>query len=211
MIGKILPKLCLFVTLGVVPLFANVEQLETNPQVQHCGFIRRQTSTAAAYGKLSASASIPTLIIASPQASIPSLTGWQPFPVDTFSTFSNTSSPDPTNATIIVEKSGTYLLNALLTVAYPDPGTDGPADLTNYAIGVIINGVLQADSIGSFHISTEAGQENPGLLFSASLSDLVTLTEDSTVQFVVSGGLGSAGPSFLNVVSANATVTRIGL
>lgn len=214
MLRKLLSNSILFAMLGVVPLIANIDQLETNQLTScrgshHCSH-RKHSRNFAAYGKLSASSSIDNLVIENPQSSIPPTTGWQPFPVDTFSTSLNTFSPDPSSATILVPKAGTYLLNALLTVAYPDPGSNGPDDLTNYSIGVIINNVLQNDAIGSFHISTEANKENPGLLFSASLSDLVTLPEESTVQFVIAAGAGSASPFFLNVSSANASIVRVG-
>ncbi len=161
-----------------------------------------------AFGKLSASPTFGSLFINNPQGSIPPTTGWQPFPVDTFSTYSQTYSFDPCDAVITVLNAGTYLVNALLTLAYPTPGSDGPEDLTQYVIGIIVNGQLQFDSIGSLHISTEAGQENPGLLFSASLSDLIAVPADSTIQFVIAGSSGAAS-SFMEVVSANATVVQV--
>lgn len=212
MIRKILPNLLLFVAFSTFQLAAEAGQLEFqqdhNTRSHHC-HLNRNESRRAAYGKLSASSAISTLAITNPQSAIPPLTGWQPFPVDTFSTFLNTSSPNPASATILVPNAGTYQLNALLTLAYPAPSA-GPDDLTNYVIGVFVNNVLQNDSIGSFHISTEAGGENPGLLFSANLSDLVTLPENSTVQFVVAAGLGAGDPAIMDVVSANATIVRVG-
>lgn len=198
-LSKVMGNL-MFITLATAPLAASHHH-SSSSQVQ----VIEQS-----YGKLSASPTISDLVIVNPQASLPSVTGWQPFPVDTFSTALNTTSPDPTNATIIVQNSGTYLVNALLTLEYPAPGTDGPLDLTNYCIAIIVNDQLQLDSIGSFHISTEGGRENPGLLFSCSLSDIVTLPANSTIQFVVSGGLGATSPVFMVVASANGTVTQIG-
>lgn len=196
---KLISSCAFFVALTTTSLFANC--CHHHSLIQH---------VEQSYGKLSASPEIETLTILTPQVSLPSLTGWQPFPVDTFSTFLRTTSDDPTNATITVKNSGTYLINALLTLQYPDPGTDGPDDLTGYCIGLIINGELQLDSIGSLHISTEAGNENPGLLFSASLSDLITLPKNSTIQFVVSGSNGSGDPAYMIVASANGTVVQVG-
>lgn len=167
------------------------------------------TVMGQAYGKLFASAEIGQLTITSVQGSVPATTGWQSFPVDSFSTSLKTTAADPTNATITVLSGGTYLVNALLTLKYPDPSADGPDDLTNYCIGVMIDDVLQNDSIGSLRISQQGGHENPGLLYSASLSGIYTLSAGSNVQFVI-GADGGGTPDYIEVASANATVVQIG-
>lgn len=211
---KLMSNLAFFVTLAAIPLVVqvNAEQMETNKSnsknKRHYSCQSSNTYNTQAYGKLSASPIIGPLVIFNPQGTVPSTTGWQPFPVDIFSTSSRTFSCDPCNATITVCNCGTYLINALLTLAYPTPGSEGPLDLTNYCIGIICNDQLQTDSIGSFHISTEASQENPGLLFSCSLSNLITLPENSTIQFVVSADTG-ADCAFMEVISVNATVVQI--
>lgn len=209
---KLMSHLSVFSTLAAAPLLAHVnsEQFELEPTQIEFKHHSGQHTNPQAYGKLSASTTIGPLVISNPQNSVPSVTGWQPFPVDTFSTSLNTSSSDPTNATITVHNAGTYLVNALLTLQYPNPGSSGPNDLTQYVIGIICNNQLQNDSIGSVHISTEGGHENPGLLFSCSLSDLITLPEDSTIQFVVAGTTGAASPARMEVASANATVVKVG-
>ena len=217
---KLMPKLAFFVALATIPLTAHVDfnqsevaQLDSINSAAAsfcCGRHRHRRSNEVlqAFGKLSSSPTIGNLIITNPQTSVPPTTGWQPFPVNTFSNAVNTTAADPTNATINLRLSGTYLVNALLTLSYPVE--TGPRDLTNYAIGIIVNGELQEDSIGSLHISTEDRGENPGLLFSANLSDLVTVPENSTIQFVVSGGTGAARDVILEVVSANGTVVKVG-
>jgi len=197
---NLVPSL-MFITLASTPLAASHHHSDDRHQ---------QPAVKQAYGKLSASPTIQDLVITNPQGALPPVTGWQPFPVDIFSTSLNTTSSDPTSATIVVKNSGTYSINALLTLEYPTPGSNGPDDLTGYAIGVICNDQLQLDSIGSIHISTEGGQENPGLLFSCSLSDIVTLPANSTVQFVVAGTSGAASPAFMQVASANASIVQIG-
>jgi hypothetical protein len=202
-LDKVIPNLAFFALLAAAPLAAQINYAEYSNKDCHHHY-------GAAFGKLSASPTIAPLAIASPQASLPSTTGWQPFPVDTFSTSLNTTSTVPTNATITVAHPGTYLVNATLTLKYPTPSSGGPADLTNYVIGVIVDGELETDSFGAFHISTEDTRENPGLLFSASLSDLFALDANSTVQFVIAGGTGSASPAVLDVASANATIVRVG-
>lgn len=196
---KLMPSFVFFVTLIAVPLFARHHHHESHES---------QQVIEQSYGKLSASPTIDNLVIENPQLFVPQPTGWQPFPVNISSTSLKTIL-DPSTATITVKNSGTYLINALLTLEYPEPGYNGPDDLTNYCIGIICNGELQLDSIGSFHISTEAGHENPGLLFSCSLSDLVTLPANSTIQFVISASSG-ADDSYMEVTSANATVVQVG-
>ena len=173
--------------------------------------IRQQiTPWTQVFGKLSASPTIANLTILDPQVSVPSVSGWQPFPVDTLAISSNTTAPVPTNATFVVPLAGTYQVAALLTLQYPNPGSDGPDDISGYCIGVVINDVLQNDAIGSTHISTEGGHENPGLLFSASLSGTYTLPVNSTIQFVIQGTTSTDSPQYMVVASANATINRIG-
>lgn len=199
---KIMSPLAFITLLAVLPLSAQtcLDQVEEKSSHHH--------HYEPSFGKLSASPTIDNLVIANPQSSLPPVSGWQPFPVDTFSNDQATTG-DVATATITVQNEGTYLVNALLTLAYPTPGSNGPNDLTNYTIGIIVNGQLQTDSIGSLHISTEGGKENPGLLFSASLSDLITVPASSTIQFVIAGGTGAASPAYMEVESANATVAQV--
>ncbi len=163
--------------------------------------------TRQAFGKLSASPEITNLTISNPQSSVPASVGWQPFPVDTFSTSSNTTAEDPSNATITVLNPGTYTVNA--TMALKVPPTGGPVDATDYCIGVIVNDVLQLDTVGGFFISLNpTPSEHPGIILTANISGLFTLAANSTIQFVVTGSTGSSSPMI--VVSANATVVQVG-